>query len=81
MKEKAPGPDGIAMNFFTLYWPQIGADYYQMIRHSLSKGFFPKGVIKGLITLIPKSSDLKSLNNWRPIILLNVAYKIYAKAL
>jgi hypothetical protein len=52
-----------------------------MICNSLTEGSFPKGVTKGLITLIPKNGDLKSLNNWRSITLLNVAYKIYAKAL
>lgn len=80
-KEKAPGPDGIAMNFFTIFWPQIGEDFYKMIRNAVSTGRFLSGVTKGLITLIPKSGDLKLLNNWRPITLLNVSYKIYAKAL
>lgn len=80
-KEKAPGPDGIAVNFFTCFWPQIGEDFSRMIRDAISVGRFPKGVTKGLITLLPKSGDLKLLNNWRPITLLNVSYKIFAKAL
>ena len=80
-KEKAPGPDGFSMNFFTLFWPLIGPDFHLMIQDSIITGRFPHGVTRGLITLIPKSGDLKFLNNWRPITLLNVGYKIYAKAL
>ena len=80
-KEKAPGADGIAVNFFTSFWQHIGADFHQMVLNSLSSGRFPKGVTKGLITLIPKGGDLKLLTNWRSITLLNVSYKIYAKAL
>ena len=80
-KEKAPGPDGFSVNFFTLFWPLIGPDFHLMIQDSLRTGRFPHGVTRGLITLIPKSGNLKFLNNWRPITLLNVGYKIYAKAL
>lgn len=80
-KDKAPGPDGTIVNFFACFWLLIGADYCRMVQDSLHTGRFPKGVTKGLITLIPKSGDRKLLNNWRPITLLNVSYKIYAKAL
>ena len=69
------------MNFFTLYWNQVGANFHYMIQTSMNIGRFPRGVTKGLITLIPKSGDLKQLNNLRPITLLNVGYKIYAKSL
>ena len=27
-KEKAPGPDGLPMDFFTLFWPLIGDDFF-----------------------------------------------------
>ena len=80
-KDKAPGPDGIAINFFTSFWQIIGVDFHQMVLNSLCSGRFPPGVTSGLITLIPKGGDLKQLTNWRPITLLNVSYKIYAKAL
>jgi hypothetical protein len=35
----------------------------------------------GLITLLHKGGNRKNLGNWRPITLLNIAYKILAKAL
>ena len=35
---------------------------------------------RGVITLVPKEdADLESLNNWRPITLLNLDYKIVSK--
>ena len=80
-KDKAPGPDGIVVNFFTNFWTHIRVDFTQMVHNSVNSRSFPKSVTKGLITLISKSGDLKLLNNWRPITLLNMSYKIYAKAL
>lgn len=62
-REKAPDPDGTSVKFFTLYWPQIGADFHRMIQNAIRVGRFPNGMTKGLITFIPKSGDLKLLNN------------------
>lgn len=39
------------------------------------------GLTNGLISLIHKGGECEKLSNWRPITLLNVAYKIYTKAL
>ena len=36
---------------------------------------------RGVITLIPKDSDLLNLQNWRPITLFNIDYKIASKTL
>ena len=80
-RDKAPGPDGVAMDFFTTFWQQIGEDFHHMVSNSLHSGRFPQGVTRGLITLISKGGDLKELGHWRPITLLNACYKIYAKAL
>jgi hypothetical protein len=47
----------------------------------LNKGATSAFINKGLITLIPKSSDHARLNNWKPITLLGNTYKILAKVL
>lgn len=52
-----------------------------MIVEALSNRHFPAGATQGLIALLFKSDVLTKLTNWRPITLLNVAYKVYAKAL
>jgi hypothetical protein len=46
-----------------------------------SVGRFPRLVTQVLIILIFNGGEKEDQNNWRPITLLNVAYKIFAKAL
>ena len=80
-KGKAPGHDGIPVEFFQQLWPTIGKKFYHMILRGIENGNFHEGVTKGLISLIPKEGDVRDLNNWRPIILLPVIYKKFAKTL
>jgi hypothetical protein len=78
---KAPGPDGIITEFFKTYWEIIGDDYLIMIIEAVNRSHLPSGVTWGLISLLYKGGDREKLTNWRPITLLNVAYKLYAKVL
>lgn len=48
---------------------------------SCSLGNFTKGMTKGVISLIPKDGDLLNSDHWRPITLLAVMYKYFAKAM
>ena len=52
-----------------------------MIVTSIEEEKLHDGITKGLISLIPKEGDNKDLNYWRPITLLKVSYKIFAKTL
>lgn len=52
-----------------------------MVRNVFQLGKFFKGVIQGLIYLLHKGGSKDKLTNEWPIAFLNVAYKIYAKAL
>lgn len=78
---KAPGPDGVTTEFFKKHWELMKTDYLSMINKAIIDKKLPPGVTKGLITLIYKSGEGTSLANWRPITLLNTAYKVFAKAL
>ena len=80
-KGKAPGHDGVPIEFFQKLWSTLGQDFLLMITKSIENGTFHEGVTKGLISLIPKEGDAKNLNYWRPITLLTAIYKIYAKTL
>jgi hypothetical protein len=42
---------------------------------------FHHGVTEGLIALLHKSGGWSTLNNWRPIMLLNVSYKLFVNTL
>ena len=52
--------------------------FYLEAYHSKSLGAI---INKGNIKFIPKAGDPENIYNWRPITLLNVSYKIIAKAL
>jgi hypothetical protein len=79
--EKAPGPDGVTIEFFKTYWELVGLDYLSMIQLSLREGKLPASVVQGLISLLHKGGDRRPIGNYRPITLLNSTYKIYAKLL
>ncbi len=80
-KGKAPGYDGILMEFFQEFESEIAPmllhAYSAMLRTGATSAF----INKVIITLIPKSRDRAKLNNWRPITLLGSIYKILAKTL
>lgn len=78
---KSPGPDGITCEFFPEYWGLVGDEFTNMVLESIAIGKFPSGVTKGMIALLHKGGSRAVLTNWRPISLLNISYKIYAKAL
>ena len=76
---KSPGSDGFTVEFYKFFWKDIG--YF--LTRSLNEGFINKSLSvtqrHGIITLIPKGNKPRNfLNNWRPISLLNVSYKIAA---
>jgi exonuclease III len=78
---KSPGPDGLILEFYKEFWQLIGEEYLSMVQLSIQTGKFPPGVTTGMIALLHKGGERKALTNWRPITLLNLSYKIFAKAL
>lgn len=79
---KTPGSDGLTVEFFRKFWPQLQPHFYNSIMHALENGQLSHEQRTGLITLIPKKDlDRSQLANWRPITLLNVDFKIYSKAI
>ena len=77
----SPRLDGITTEFYRSLWPTIGAKYHHMLMEAISWEGLPSCMTKGLITLLHKGGIQESLNNWHPITLLNVSYKIFAKTL
>ena len=78
---KSLGPDGIVLEFYKVYWNMLGTEFTDMINVSIREGRLPHGVTHGMIVLLHKGGDRQALTNSRPITLLNLGYKIYAKAL
>ena len=52
-----------------------------MILKSIEREVLHEEITKDIISLIPNEEDAKDLNYWRPITLLTVIYKIFAKTL
>jgi hypothetical protein len=64
-KGKAPGHDGIPMEFFHECEQEVALDLHQAFTVMLEEGKTSEFINKGTITLIPKSNDRARLNNWR----------------
>ncbi|XDV33218.1 hypothetical protein PO909_003724 [Leuciscus waleckii] len=79
---RAPGVDGLSVDFYKSFWPEIGADLHAVIKESLSSGRLPLSCRRAVLTLLlPKKGDLSEIKNWRPVSLLCSDYKILSKAL
>ena len=73
--DKAPGRDGLPMEFYLKFWPvDVLNSAYVSDRLSSSQRC-------GIISLSFKKGDRLDPKNWRPITLLNVAYKIASRTI
>jgi hypothetical protein len=80
-KGKAPGHDGVPMEFFHEYAEEVASTLLKAFTAMLNFRATSASINKGLITLIPKTGDCVRLNNWKPITLLGSIYKVLAKTL
>jgi hypothetical protein len=76
---KAPGPDGFPAEFYHVFWSLIKDDLMAMFRdfHSVDLPLFSLNF--GIITLIPKLKEVKKIQQYRPICMLNVSFKSLQK--
>ena len=78
---KSPGSDGLSVEFYKCFWEQIK----DMVINSLNEGYERQGLSftqgQSILTLLYKKGNKGSLDNWRPISLLNIDYKIAARVL
>ncbi|KAK0138455.1 Transposon TX1 uncharacterized protein [Merluccius polli] len=78
---KAPGIDGLTVEFYKAFWDVIGEDLMAVLNESLAVGLLPLSCRRAVITLLPKKGNLQDIKNWRPVSLLCTEYKILSKAL
>jgi len=80
--DKAPGEDGFTAEFYKYFFELVGNDLIASFNEAQVKGELSISQRRGVITLTPKEDgSLLDLSNWRPITLLNVDFKIAAKAI
>jgi len=78
---KAPGPDGFPVEFYQVFWSLIKDDLMAMFRE-FHRGRLPLFNLNfGTISLIPKQKEVKQIQQYRPICMLNVSFKIFTKVL
>ena len=80
-KNKAPGSDGISIEFYQVFWSHIKDFLVEALNECYLTGVMSNTQRKGLITLLYKKGDCEELKNWRPITLLNCDYKIITAVL
>ncbi|XP_077214052.1 uncharacterized protein LOC143848883 [Tasmannia lanceolata] len=76
---KAPGPDGFNGDFYKSFWYLIKENITEAILSFFIKGKMLPELNCTFITLVPKSPDASSPENYRPIALCNFLYKIISK--
>ena len=80
--DKVPGINGLTVEFFCTFWPQISKLVHGALMEGGIKGKMSASQCRGVLHLVPKkNSDLLSVCKWRPITLLTVEYKLLSKAL
>ena len=80
-RDKSLGYDGLPMEFFLTFQDFIKDDILHMFKEDVYKGKLSPTMNRGLIQIIPKEGNPKDIQNWRPITLLIVSYKLLAKFL
>ena len=81
-RNKTPGLDGLPTEFYIVFWPDICDLLINSYNFSMDNGIMSQSQRNGVISLLPKKDkDSLYINNYRPISLLTVDYKIFAKTL
>jgi hypothetical protein len=76
---KSPGLDGFPAEFYQVFWELIKHDI-MAIFHDFHKGQLPLYSLNfGTIVLLPKCQEATKIQQYRPICLLNVSFKIFTK--
>ena len=73
------GSNGLHAGFFQRFWLIVRNSVKTKVKSIFSTGIMPEYLNKTLITLIPKCTSPESLNNYRPISLCNIVYKLVTK--
>ena len=80
-RRKAPGLDGLPAEFYLKFWHVLGQDLVRVLNSCYTAGSLTLSQRRGVISLSFKKGDRLDMRNWRPISLLNVDYKLAARAI
>ena len=80
-KRKAPGSDGLPMEFYVKFWDLLGADLVYVLNSCYRVRCLALSQRSGVISFSFKKGDHLGIRNWRPISHLNVDYKLAARVI
>jgi hypothetical protein len=78
-KENIRGLDGWTSKFFTHFFDVVGQDLLNMVEEMRSLGSVGGNLNSTFFTLIPKANKPKTFDDFRPISLCNLCYKLNTK--
>lgn len=77
--DSAPGPDGLSAIFYQYCWDIIDKEVHQAAISFFSLEEIPDSFLQNFICMIPKKDKPHRLEEFRPISLCNLSYKIFSK--
>jgi hypothetical protein len=78
---KAPRPDGFLVEFYQVFWDLIKVDLMALFREFYSGKLPLYSLNFRTIILLPKCAEALTIQQYRPICLLNVSFKIFTKVI
>ena len=79
---KTPGCDGLTKEFYTAFWPALGPKILETFNFCNDRELLTQTQRRGIITLLHKQGkDNTKVENYRPLSLLNVDYKLLTKTI
>jgi hypothetical protein len=78
-KDKIPGHDGWTVEFFTYFFDLVGEDLLDMVEESRLRGSIAGSLNSTFLTLIPKANKPVTFEDFCPISLCNLCYKLISK--
>ena len=76
---RSPGPDGISIEFYKLFWNTVSKDLHEVFISGLEERQLAYSQYLAAIVLLYKKGPRPDIRNWRPISLLNTDYKLLSK--
>jgi len=77
----SPDPDGLNVGFYKATWEWISTDIHKLVSDFYSSAFLNQEITQTYITLIPKKMQPTVPQDFRPISLCSVIYRLIAKSL
>jgi hypothetical protein len=78
-KNRAPGRDGLGLEFYKVTWEVIKEDLCTILNEMLFDGTLTTQQKQGIIVCIPKQTKITTPEDRRPITFLNMDYKLVTR--